>query len=119
MFRARTSVSDDEAPIRSQADNEIGTLIREFASDFRGGWRWSTRPTKNCRLFQLALFDAVGLIDGTGNYETRGTGCLALAPGRRLARRLTGRRRWPANLPEPGESVHEMNLSASRVLGQD
>ena len=104
--------------IVSRTDNEIRTSIREFASEFRGGWRWSTRPTMNCRLFQLALFDAVGLVDGTGNYKTRGTGCPALAPGRRLARRLTGRRRWPGNLPRPGERVHEIDLSVSRVLGR-
>lgn len=64
----------------------------------------------NCRLFQLALFDAVGLVDGTGNYRTRGFGCPILAPLRRMVSRVTSRRYWPANLPPPGQR-------ASAVLG--
>jgi len=63
----------------------------------------------NCRLFQLALFDAVGLVDGTGNYRTRGAGCPALAPLRRLAFRITGRRYWPTNLPPPGARVADVD----------
>lgn len=57
------------------SDDQLRHAIRHFAHGFRGEWRWSTRPTMNCRLFQLGLFDAVGLVDGTGNYRTRGSGC--------------------------------------------
>ena len=60
----------------------------------------SARPALNCHTFQLAVLDAAGLVDGTGNYHTRGGGCPVLAPGRRWAGRLTGRRRWPGNLPD-------------------
>ncbi|MGH9149348.1 MAG: hypothetical protein ACRD0F_03315 [Acidimicrobiales bacterium] len=88
-------------------DDEVRHAVRSFAAAFRGDWRWSTRPTMNCRLFQLALFDAVGLVDGTGNYRSRGAGCPVLAPLRRLAGRVTGRRYWPANLPVPGQRVAE------------
>ncbi|MDQ6837995.1 MAG: hypothetical protein M3137_06580 [Actinomycetota bacterium] len=86
----------------ADSDDDVRAGVRAFASQFAGEWRWSTRrPTMNCRVFQLALFDAVGLVDGTGNYHTRG-GCPALAPLRRMVARVTGRRRWPRNLPAPG-----------------
>lgn len=88
-----------------RSDDEVRAAIRAFASAFTGEWRWSTRPTMNCRLFQLAMFDAVGLVDGTGNYRSRGNGCPVVAPVRRLAGRVTGRRYWPANLPESGTRV--------------
>ncbi|MHB1534113.1 MAG: hypothetical protein ACYC1D_05780 [Acidimicrobiales bacterium] len=88
----------------ASSDEEIRSRVREFVVHFSGEWRWSTRPSMNCRLFQLALFDAVGLVDGTGNYHTRG-GCPALAPLRRTMRRVTGRRRWPRNLPLPGQGA--------------
>ena len=91
-----------------RTDDELRDGIRAFAANFTGGWRWSTRPTMNCRLFQLALFDAVGLVDGTGNYHSRGAGCPAIAPARRLTARVTGRRRWPRNLPTPGQRVTEL-----------
>ncbi len=48
---------------------------------------------------------AAGLVDGTGNYRTRGSGCPALAPLRRLTGRFTGKRRWPRNLPRPGQRL--------------
>lgn len=89
--------------IRPRTDDELRDEIRQFASAFEGRWRWSTQPTMNCRLFQLAMFDAVGLVDGTGNYRTRGSGCPALAPLRRAKTRVTGRRSWPRNLPRPGQ----------------
>ncbi len=94
--------------VMERSDDELRAAIRSFASTFTGGWRWSTRPTMNCRLFQLALFDSVGLVDGTGNYRSRGVGCPALAPVRRAAGRVSGRRRWPFNLPPPGRRVAEM-----------
>lgn len=101
--------------VRSQSDEEVRDAIRRFATTFRGGWRWSTRPTMNCRLFQLALFDAVGLVDGTGNYRTRGGGCPAIAPVRRVASRLTGRRYWPTNLPLPGQRTGEVLVDEARL----
>lgn len=96
--------------IRACTDDDVRADIRAFAASFAGGWRWSTRPTMNCRLFQLALMDAAGLVDGTGNYLTRGAGCPALAPLRRAAGRLDGRRRWPRNLPGPGQRVADLAL---------
>lgn len=95
--------------VRSCHDDQILADIRRFAQSFVGGWRWSTRPTMNCRLFQLAMFDAVGLVDGTGNYRTRGSGCPALAPLRRATTRLTRQRSWPRNLPRPGQRVSDLN----------
>ena len=87
---------------------EVRHAIRAFAQAFRGQWRWSIRPSMNCRLFQLAMFDAVGLVDGTGDYHTRGAGCPVLAPARRAASRVTGRRYWPTNLPPPGQRVTQV-----------
>ncbi len=40
--------------VRSCHDDQILADIRRFAQSFVGGWRWSTRRTMNCRLFQLA-----------------------------------------------------------------
>lgn len=99
--------------IEARTDDEVRAAIREFAGTFSGGWRWSTRPTMNCRMFQLALMDAAGLVDGTGNYHTRGFGCPALAPVRRAAGRVSGRRRWPFNLPRPGQRVADLDLAPS------
>lgn len=96
--------------VSERSDDDVRAAIRAFAAEFEGGWRWSTRPTMNCRLFQLALMDAADLVDGTGNYHTRGAGCPALAPLRRAATRLDGRRRWPRNLPQPGQRVIEVAL---------
>lgn len=101
------------ALVAPRTDDEVRAAIRRFASTYRGEWRWSTRPTMNCRLFQLALFDTVGLVDGTGNYRSRGQGCPALAPLRRVAARLTGRRRWPRNLPAPGQRVRNLGREGS------
>lgn len=91
--------------ITGSSDDEVRAAIRTFAARFVGDWRWSTRPTMNCRLFQLALMDTAGLVDGTGNYHTRGAGCPALAPVRRTTARVTGERYWPKNLPTPGQRV--------------
>ncbi len=99
-----------------RTDDELRIAMRRFASTFTGGWRWSTRPTMNCRLFQLAMFDEVGLVDGTGNYHSRGRGCPALAPARRWAGRATGRRRWATNMPEPGQHVADVLESPELVV---
>ena len=90
---------------RSWSDDTVRAAIRTFASSFEGEWRWSTGQCVNCRVFQLLLFDAVGLVDGTGNYASRGTGCPALASPRRVLARWSGKRRWPWNLPQPGRRV--------------
>lgn len=95
--------------LTTRTDDEIRDDIRLFASTFAGGWRWSVRPTMNCRLFQLALMEAAGLVDGTGNYHTRGEGCPALRPGRWLLARITGRRRWPRNMPRPGQRIADLD----------
>ena len=94
--------------VAPKTDDALVADIRAFVQHFKGPWRWSTRPTMNCRTFQLALFDAVGLVDGTGNYRTRGQGCPALVPGRRVLNAATGQRRWPGNLPPPGRRVTEV-----------
>lgn len=104
--------------VRPSSDDELRRAIRSFAAGFAGGWRWSVRPTMNCRLFQLALFDAVGLVDGTGNYHTRGGGCPALAPLRRVLGRMSGQRRWPLNLPAPGHRVAGLFPPAGGPLRQ-
>lgn len=99
---------------RHRSDDEVRASIRSMAQSFAGEWRWSTRPSMNCRLFQLALFDAIGIVDGAGNYHTRGGGCPALAPVRRIEGRITGRRRWPRNLPQPGVRVADLELVVRR-----
>ena len=97
--------------VTPSSDDEVRAAIRWAARSIRGEWRWSTRVALNCHTFQLAVFDAVGLVDGTGNYHTRGGGCPVLRPRRRLAGRVTGRRRWPRNLPPPGQRVTELGLA--------
>ena len=94
--------------VRPRTDDELACAVRTFAWGFSGEWRWAPHPTMNCRLFQLALFDAVGLVDGTGNYRTRGPGCPVLQPVRRAVGRVSGRRRWPRNLPAPGQRVADV-----------
>jgi hypothetical protein len=98
-------------------DDALRGAIRCFARAFEGSWRWSIRPTMNCRLFQLALFDAVGLVDGTGNYHTRGEGCPVAAAARRAAATVSRRRYWQPNLPQPGVRVDDV-LTASAAPRQ-
>lgn len=105
--------------VRARTDDEVRDAIRRFATTFRGEWRWSVRPTMNCRLFQLTLLDAAGLVDGTGNYHTRGTGCPAMAPLRRLASRVSGHRYWPANLPAPGQRAADVLGAGARLPAPD
>lgn len=91
--------------IRPSTDDAVRDGIRAFVATFEGEWRWSTRQCVNCRVFQLLMFDAAGLVDGTGNYHSRGAGCPALASSRRVIGKWSGRRRWPRNLPQPGRRV--------------
>jgi hypothetical protein len=70
-----------------KSDRRVRREIRSFADRFEGRWRWSTKPeTRDCRRFQLALFEAVGL-DDHDHADTRGNGCpfLALFRSRRRA----------------------------------
>jgi hypothetical protein len=58
-----------------KSDRQVRADIRAFAETFESKWRWSARPTtRDCRQFQLALFEAVGLDDGE-HLHTRGRGC--------------------------------------------
>lgn len=83
-------------------DDELRAGIRRAVGSVSGCWRWSTRPSLNCRTFQLLVFERVGLVDGRGNYRSRGGGCPMLGPPRRWLSRFDGTRRWPRNLPPPG-----------------
>lgn len=79
-----------------KSDWQVRRDIRRFARHFRGDWRWSLRrPSANCRSFQFALFDAVGLAEPADAAATRGRGCAFLHPFRslRCRRRQRGRRR--------------------------
>lgn len=66
-----------------RTDRQVRAAIRAFAHGYRGGWRWSTKPTTNCRTFQLQLLDAAGLSEGDDFHHTRGDGCPILRPLRR------------------------------------
>jgi hypothetical protein len=58
-----------------KSDREVRAEVRSFAEGFESKWRWSARATtRDCRRFQLALFEAVGLDDGE-HLDTRGRGC--------------------------------------------
>lgn len=58
-----------------KSDRQVRAEIRAFAESYKSKWRWSARPTtRDCRRFQLALFDAVGL-DDREHLHTRGSGC--------------------------------------------
>jgi hypothetical protein len=95
-------------------DDEVRHRIRTFSGEFAGDWKWSTRPTENCRTFQLALLAHAGLVDGTGNFHTRGEGCPVLAPLRRAALAFTTRRRWPRNLPAPTSAAEQAQQAMAR-----
>ena len=58
-----------------KSDRQVRAEIRTFAESFDSKWRRSARPTtRDCRRFQLALFEAVGL-DDSEHLHTRGRGC--------------------------------------------
>ncbi|HUP68465.1 MAG TPA: hypothetical protein VM142_01495 [Acidimicrobiales bacterium] len=70
--------------VTRKSDRRLRADIRAFAHAYRGGWRWSIKPTPNCRSFQLSLLEAVGLEEGSENLHTRGRGCPLLYPFRLL-----------------------------------
>lgn len=105
--------------VAQRSDDQIRQAIRFFAATFRGEWRWSTRPTMNCRLFQTGALRRRWPRRRHGNYRTRGAGCPALAPLRRLVSKATGRRHWPGNLPLPGQRVYDVVGDAGRLLLAD
>jgi hypothetical protein len=58
-----------------KSDRQVRAEVRAFAETFKSKWRWSMRPnTRDCRRFQLALFEAVGL-DDREHFHSRGRGC--------------------------------------------
>lgn len=72
-----------------KSDWQVRRDIRRYARRFGGGWRWSLRrPSANCRSFQLALFEAVGLAEPPGSVAGRGRGCPFLHPLRSVRCRL-------------------------------
>jgi len=72
-----------------KSDRQVRAEIRAFAERFESKWRWSARPTtRDCRRFQLALFEAVGLDDGE-HLHTRGRGCPFLGLFHSRTRRLS------------------------------
>lgn len=78
-----------------RTDDDIIDFARRFASTFSGGWRWSLRPTVNCRSFQTDLLAAAGLVVPDGYRHTGGVGCPFLAPPRRWHRQLARHRHPP------------------------
>lgn len=74
------------------SDDQIVAAIRSFAATFDGGWRWSIRPTVNCRSFQADLLTAAELVVPDGYAHSAGPGCPFLASPRRWRRRLARHR---------------------------
>jgi hypothetical protein len=71
-----------------KSDRQVRGEIRSFAENYESRWRWSARPTtRDCRRFQLALFQAVGLDDGD-HIDSRGRGCPFLGLFRQRQRPL-------------------------------
>lgn len=73
----------------SKSDWQVRRDIRRYARRFGGNWRWSLRrPSANCRSFQLALFESVGLAEPASAARSRGRGCPFLHPLRSIRCRL-------------------------------
>ena len=99
------------------ADEEVITALRRFAATFEGGWRWSFRPTVNCRSFQADLLAAAGLAVPDGYGHTGGAGCPFLAPLRRWRRQVARRRHHDDAGRRPVRSrLHAAVLTAVTVL---
>jgi hypothetical protein len=59
-----------------KSDRKVRQEIRKFAKRYREGWRWRAGArTRDCRRFQLRLFDTVGLAEEPAHRQTRGRGC--------------------------------------------
>ena len=97
------------AALDDRSDGRIVDAVRAFAAAFRGEWRWSTRPTVNCRSFQLDLLAAAGLAEPPGYLHTRGLGCPFLAPIRRAR---TSTRAETASSHDPS-----VGAGAGRLVG--
>lgn len=73
----------------AKSDWQVRRDIRRYVRQFGGDWRWTLRrPSANCRSFQLALFEAVGLAEPSGAAASRGRGCPVLHPLRSIRCRL-------------------------------
>lgn len=60
------------------SDEEVLARMRSYAGAFSGGWRWAwTRrgEAQTCRSFQDGLLRAAGLVEGTDQLASRGSGC--------------------------------------------
>lgn len=105
-----------------RTDDEVVDAARRFASDFTGGWRYSLRPTVNCRSFQTDLLAAAGLEVPAGYRHTGGVGCPFLAPLRRWHRQLSRHRQPPVGgghlVPSRAVSTALMGLAALLVTGR-
>jgi hypothetical protein len=89
-----------------KSDRLLRADIRAFAHAHEGEWRWSTRPTaRNCRSFQLALIEAVGLVEDAQAGAHTPHGCPFLAKcrsvGSPLLRRSAGRGTRYFSAPPP------------------
>lgn len=71
-----------------KSDDQVRAEIRAFAHSYVGGFRWQwwwlRQPAENCRTFQDAMFEAVGLFEEPGYLYSRGSGCPFMFPLRRV-----------------------------------
>jgi hypothetical protein len=111
--------------IVDKSDDQVRTEIREFAQNYVGGFRWQwwwlRQPAENCRTFQDAMFEAVGLYEEPEYLYTRGSGCPFMFPIRRVKwaivdaiadvfGRLCGWLPIPRRTVGGGESVHSATM---------
>jgi hypothetical protein len=72
--------------IADKTDQQVRAEIRAFAHSYVGGFRWQwwwlRDPAENCRTFQDAMFEAVGLLEEPEYLYTRGSGCPFMYPFR-------------------------------------
>lgn len=71
----------------AKSDEQVRADIRAFAHSYIGGFRWQwwwlREPGENCRTFQWAMFETVGLAEEPEYLHTRGSGCPFMYPFRR------------------------------------
>ncbi|MGH8432353.1 MAG: hypothetical protein ACREUF_18330 [Solimonas sp.] len=74
--------------IVDKSDDQVRAETRAFAHSYVGGFRWQwwwlIQPAENCRTFQDALFETVGLFEEPEYLYTRGSGCPFMFPIRRV-----------------------------------